>query len=327
MRFSRFLPVFAIFAALSSPVQAEPITIRVTGTVSEIMDWANVLGGAVRPEMPFTGEYTYDTQAVDESPDATVGRFVNRVAPSAMKILVGGFTFESDPANRFISLEVVDRDRQDNYGVRSYNNLPVSGLYVGMVTWQLDDPSGQAITGDAMPLTAPLLSQWTSMFGLNIEGVRPLEGFPPPMPGMPPMGDQFFIRGHVDTAVLVTDQTPPPPAPTSCDAVFTCILNATEEQRQLIRGPQGEQGPQGPEGPQGAQGPAGTPGPQGPAGQTGPQGVQGAQGPQGSSDLPSGTIIRVRKGRPGPAGWRYLGSSLEILAPTNRIEVDVYEKN
>jgi hypothetical protein len=61
----------------------------------------------------------------------------------------------------------------------------------------------------------------------------------------------------------------------------------TEEQLELLRGPQGEagpqgpQGPQGPEGKQGLQGPQGEMGPQGPVGPQGPEGPQGLQGPEG----------------------------------------------
>lgn len=43
----------------------------------------------------------------------------------------------------------------------------------------------------------------------------------------------------------------------------------TDDQKEQLRGPQGEEGPQGPVGPQGSAGPAGAPGPQGEKGETG----------------------------------------------------------
>ena len=65
------------------------------------------------------------------------------------------------------------------------------------------------------------------------------------------------------------------------------------------------------------------------AGPQGPEGVQGVPGAPGSSDLPAGTIIRLRKGTPAPAGWTLLGKSYEVLAgpPPTSIEVAVYQKN
>jgi hypothetical protein len=123
-----------------------------------------------------------------------------------------------------------------------------------------------------------------------------------------------------------------PSTPSACDEVFACIANATQEQREQLRGPQGPEGPTGPpgpEGPQGPTGPAGTAGAQGLSGPAGPQGPQGIVGPTGSSDLPSGTIIRLRKGSAPPAGWTRLGRHFEALAgpPPSSIEVEIYQKN
>ncbi len=327
MQFSRtFLLSLAVGLIAAPAVRAEPVTIRLSGTIVTVDDFANVLGGAVTPSMPFVAEYTFDTATTDENADPTVGDYWQRTAPGAMNMQVGGLTFQSDPANRLVLLEVVNRS-MDNYLVRSYNNLPTAGLYVGPLAWQLDDSSGQVLADDALPPGAPALAQWTSVFGLTVDGVRPDPNFPPPTPGSPPFGDRFFIRGHVETAVVVT---PAPPA--GCAEVFACITNATPEQRELLRGPQGLEGPMGPQGSAGAQGatgPAGAPGAQGPAGPTGPQGLQGVPGPAGSSDLPAGTIIRLRKGTPAPAGWTLLGKSYEILVgpPPVSIEVAIYQKN
>ena len=55
----------------------------------------------------------------------------------------------------------------------------------------------------------------------------------------------------------------------------TAYINENKEE---LRGPQGETGPQGPEGPQG---PKGDTGETGPKGDTGDQGIQGIQGPKG----------------------------------------------
>jgi hypothetical protein len=70
----------------------------------------------------------------------------------------------------------------------------------------------------------------------------------------------------------------------------------TEEQRETLRGPQGEQGPEGPAGPQGEKGETG---PQGEKGETGPQGEKGETGPQGEKGE---TGPQGEKGEQGPQG-------------------------
>ena len=90
-----------------------------------------------------------------------------------MKVEVAGFTFETDPANRWVLIEVVDQV-SDHYVVRSYLDLPTSGLYIGHLSWQLDDYTGQALADDTLPPGAPVLAQWTSLGGLTVDGVRPI---------------------------------------------------------------------------------------------------------------------------------------------------------
>ena len=61
----------------------------------------------------------------------------------------------------------------DNYGLISYNNLPLSdGTPVQYINWQLDDPTGTVLSSDVLPLTAPDLSKWQSWFGLSISTDR-----------------------------------------------------------------------------------------------------------------------------------------------------------
>lgn len=83
------------------------------------------------------------------------------------------------------------------------------------------------------------------------------------------------------------------------EIVENMVAEEIEEQREALKGPQGDIGPQGPEGPQGIkgdkgekgdrgetglqgiQGPQGEPGPKGEPGERGEQGPQGERGPQG----------------------------------------------
>lgn len=97
----------------------------------------------------------------------------------------------------------------------------------------------------------------------------------------------------------------------------------TDDQREMLKGPQGPIGPQGPQGiagPQGEQGPKGEqgePGPQGeqgiqglhgeqgPRGETGPQGEQGPAGPQGEPGSQGEAGPQGPQGEPGMSAYGY----------------------
>ena len=77
MRIRRALLLSLAIGVVSAPVVlAEPVTVRVSGTVTQVDDPFNVLGGAVAPSMPFSGEYTFDSATLDENPGSTVGDYV-----------------------------------------------------------------------------------------------------------------------------------------------------------------------------------------------------------------------------------------------------------
>lgn len=86
----------------------------------------------------------------------------------------------------------------------------------------------------------------------------------------------------------------------------------TDEQKELLRGPQGIPGPTGPAGEKGAQGETG---PQGPQGPQGIQGIQGEVGPEGPAGEKGDKGDQGERGEAGPAGDSgvYVGSE----APTN----------
>jgi hypothetical protein len=306
--------VAALFGCLKD-VRAEPITIRIRGHVTDVLDMGGVLDGSVTPGTPFTGRYTFDPATTDSNPDPTVGDYSHNAPPAGFRVEAGSYVFETDPGNVNVLIEVVNRGT-DNFLVRSYNNLRVGpNLIVEPFDWQLDDPSGTALASDALPTTPPLLSQWQSIFGVSIAGGPPDPMAPPLPPGMPPPIDpsrRFFIRGHVEEAEIDSP----------CAQVFSCLANANEEQRELIRGPQGPAGPQGEPGPQGPLGLRGEPGATGP---------QGPPGPQGTSDLPSGTVILLAAGTPPPAGWTLLGRGLEVVRTPGGsafpVRFDLYRKN
>jgi hypothetical protein len=74
--------------------------------------------------------------------------------------------------------------------VISYNNLfavSAMGEFVtNTIDWQLDDSTQTALSSTALPRTAPVLSNWQSIFGLSISSMG---------------DDSFLIRANVTSAV------------------------------------------------------------------------------------------------------------------------------
>ena len=58
--------------------------------------------------------------------------------------------------------------------IRSNNNLPVyDDVYVDEIDWTLDDYTGNALSSDALPTTAPVLEDWGGDWGIRIWGGKP----------------------------------------------------------------------------------------------------------------------------------------------------------
>jgi hypothetical protein len=167
------------------------IRIEITATVSLVDDPDNLLNNAVAPGDTITGIYTYDSPALDSNPLEQVGDYFYMTAPNGIRLKVNGLTFATNPADVNFLLELVNNyENSDNYVVISYNNLfsvSATGTFVmNTIDWQLDDPTQTALSSPALPKTAPVLSNWQSIFGLSISS----------------MGDShFLIRSNVTSAV------------------------------------------------------------------------------------------------------------------------------
>ena len=310
-----------LFLSGAAPGLAETTIFRIQGHIVTVDDFGSLLDGSIGPGTPFTGHYSFDPATPDSNGDPTVGDYF-QTAPHFFRVAVGNYVFESDPSNPDYVIETVNRPL-DNYQVLSRRNLPVGNLTPEAIAWQLDDPTGTALASDALPPTPVNLTQWQSFFGVTVVGG------PTPPPGMPPPpGFPFFVRGHVESIEVVTE----PPNP-RCEEVFRCIQNATPDQLELIKGPEGPAGPAGPQGEEGQPGPTGAPGVPGPVGPPGPAGPQGAPGPQGnpgSTDLPAGTVVFLVQGTTPPPGWTLLGRGFVLVLPGGGapvLRVDVYRKN
>jgi len=99
-------------------------------------------------------------------------------------------TFKTDPDNTEFLFELVNREPSsggDAIVLRSYNNIFSIPMDEEHISWQLDDPSGTALSDVKLP-TSFNLSLWQQVFGLTITG----ETFPFP-------DQHYFIRAVIDT--------------------------------------------------------------------------------------------------------------------------------
>jgi hypothetical protein len=172
------------------------------GTVEMVDDMSFQLDGSVTNGAPFEGFYVFDTATADSNSDSTVGDYRYSSGPVGIVVKMGSYVFRTNPDHVNFLLEVVNRDR-DNYLLRSYINISSTGLLIDHIAWQLDDPTGAALSNDLLPL-APTLSKFQSLFGFTVEGA----GFP-----------GLFIRGHISSVVETPIVIPNPPAVTVAEAV------------------------------------------------------------------------------------------------------------
>lgn len=157
--------------------QAALVTIQIEAVVDSVQDEGNYLEGKIGVGDIITGWYRYDSSTPDTNPSPNVGDYEHFVSPYGIFLSVGGFDFETDPANMNFLVEIINDSisggLHDSYIVRSYGNLPLSnGASVDHISWILTDSSAGALSSDALPTTAPILDEWQSVYGLRLHGER-----------------------------------------------------------------------------------------------------------------------------------------------------------
>ncbi len=163
--------VFVLCGLVLWPLPAEgtPITIEIEAVVDSVMDEGNYLEGKINPGDTITGFYIYESTTPDSNPSSpSIGRYEHYTPPHGIFLSVSGLDFETDLANVDFLVEVGNDHpwfdpsiNKDHYLVRSYNNIPLSnGTLVDHISWQLDDPTGNALSSDDLPTTAPTLNDW-----------------------------------------------------------------------------------------------------------------------------------------------------------------------
>lgn len=148
--------------AQAKPKKTQLVTVSLTAIVETVDDSFGILCSDVAVGDVITASYTYNPLTSDSNALDYVGDYEHTAAPAGLQVDLGGAVAATDPANVLFLLELVNDfpgDGSDNYLLRSYNNLPMEcGSPVGHVAWQLDDPTGTALTSTALT-AAPRISQ------------------------------------------------------------------------------------------------------------------------------------------------------------------------
>lgn len=172
------------------------ITIKIAAKVTYVYDPNNLLGGAIQVNDTITGKYTYDSGTPDTLPDPHTGGYLMNSSPCGFEVTVDKFVFKTNPSDVFFGLAIFNdwimygNPPADYYEVFSSKNLPLSnGMLVDWILWLLNDYNCTALSNDALPTTAPVLSDWESVVGLMLAGKDPSDPY-----------KTFSISAHVTKA-------------------------------------------------------------------------------------------------------------------------------
>lgn len=162
-------------------------TVQFEAVVAEIEDPDGLMTTFTTLGETWTGAYTIWQDSVDQNEDPSVGDYWHEVGPYGISINMGEATLGTDPQLVLFLVEVINDGATpitDRYDLHSYHNVAVPTLgreaTVGHISWRLDDPSLIALSSDLLPPGAPVLEDWQSFYGLEVEICAPDRGSPDP---------------------------------------------------------------------------------------------------------------------------------------------------
>ena len=180
--------ILFVILLIASRAEAYPVTIYIEAEVDSVGDSGNYLEGKINVGDIITGYYTYESTTADTSPaDPVVGHYRHYSAPAGVSLSAGGFIFQTDPVNVdfLVGIGNDGPSGDDGYWFISYSNSALTNnTLVELISWQLIDDSGTALSNDFLPITAPVISDWQDN-QLSINGEK----------------GTFGIGAHVTSAV------------------------------------------------------------------------------------------------------------------------------
>jgi hypothetical protein len=165
MKMRLFIFILAIMLLLPISTNAVPITISITGNITSIS--GSGVPSSIYIGSIFTATYTYDTSTPDSDPETYNGSY-KFSSPYGMNITLGGYQFQT-AASHIDGFNIGIRNDDsgppligvnDWYTVGCSDFIPSNGIAIDSFRWHLIDPSHTAFSSDALPITAPVLSDW-----------------------------------------------------------------------------------------------------------------------------------------------------------------------
>ena len=150
------------------------IAIKIVAEVFIFEDPFNLLGGAIKVNDRISGKYVYDSGVPDEDPDPHGGLYWHNSSTFGIELKAGGFVFKTNPGDPCLVIVLYNDCPYDQYDLFSSNNLQLSnGMKVDEIMMRLKDDTGTALSSDALPTTAPVLSDWDEQHLIAIIGSKP----------------------------------------------------------------------------------------------------------------------------------------------------------
>ena len=154
------------------PVLVQRLHAALAGVAWEVIlvDDEGVINGRVRVGETVQGSYSYDPSLPDLEPSPNVGLY-QADSNAGITITTKQFVFQSDPQNPDFRVIVGNDNPGDSFAVQSFHVLsPADGVRVESISWVMSDPTGTALSSDALPTAAPRLADFEQPQGLSIDG-------------------------------------------------------------------------------------------------------------------------------------------------------------
>lgn len=180
----RFAAAALVLLALASPLRAaaSPVSVVMTGVWTLVDDAGAVLGGAILPGSAFSATLVYDDATPDSNASPLYGNYFVAPAQFAFTLGSGGFTFSHVPGG-VNEIDVIDPGTGDSVAVYAETfttSPPLPPLGLNYANVFLDDPSGTALSSDALTAVPWSMAAWSAAamtFFADIDDGNPLTYF------------------------------------------------------------------------------------------------------------------------------------------------------
>ncbi len=171
-----FAVILAFVSGSTSAAFADDISISFAAVVDMIYDpHMYIPSHLIQVGDTLRGHYTYDSNTIDSDPSPYVGEYYHTTSPYGIMVRSNGLVFETDPDSVDFVIVIEDSSTSgglhDEYRIYSWSNLQEFGLPVHLILVNLRDNTATALSSDALPTSAPVLSDWPDDKRLSIFGV------------------------------------------------------------------------------------------------------------------------------------------------------------